>query len=130
MPYRMSVAESSVYVARKYQNPEGRTECVEFVRQVSGAPQTKMWKKGINVIDAGPGAIVSGTAIATFDDAGHYPEDSLGKHAAIYLSHSPAGIEVLDQWASQGAVKKRTIRANNHHSTSRSNIAETFYVIE
>ncbi|MEK6748658.1 MAG: BPSL0067 family protein [Pseudomonadota bacterium] len=131
MSYIMHHTEQpSILLPGKYKNPAGHTECVEFVRQVTSAPATYLWKKGLHIQGASSGAVPRGTAIATFDANGKYPTDALGKHAAIYLGHSSVGIDVLDQWASLGAVKRRTIRFNNHNANSRSDKAEMFYVIE
>jgi hypothetical protein len=128
--YKLRVAESAVLGAHKYANVQGHTECVEFVRQAAGAPATTAWRKGVKVSEAQIQAIPRGTAIATFDAAGRYPTDALGKHAAIYLTHDAIGIRVLDQWRDQGEVKERTIRFNRPKGTRRSNDGDTFYVIE
>ena len=130
MPYKLNVSEAQVLGKGKYQNEKGSTECVEFVRQAAGAPQTKSWKRGKKVEDAGLKDIERGTAIATFDDQGRYPTDALGQHAAIYLSHDKNRIVVLDQWRSQGEVKERSIWFNRPKGTKRSNDGSTFYVIE
>ncbi len=133
MPYRMTVAESEVFGLEKYKNAKGNTECVEFVRQVTGAPPTGTWKKGKRVKGAQPGEVEIYTAIATFDDAGRYPTDAKGRHAAIYLAHDGSGISVLDQWNSQKQVLKRTIRFGRDSAASnyrRSNDGDVFYVIE
>lgn len=114
---------------KKWVNAAGRTECVEFVRQATGAPPTGVWKAGVRVRDALPGTIAYGAAIATFVD-GHYPHDSLGQHAAIYLRHDAHGIRVLDQWNLQGEVRERTIRFEAPAGTRRSNDGDAFYVIE
>jgi hypothetical protein len=129
MPYRLRVSENDCLGTGKYKNAKGHTECVEFIRQTTGAPATLYWKRGIHIADATPGIIPRGTAIATFDDAGKYPTLG-GQHAAIYLLHDAHGISVLDQWKAQGEVKSRTIRFGNMLAASRSNQAETFYVIE
>ena len=128
MAYQMQVKEKDVLGPNKYVNAKGNTECVEFVRQVTGAPKSELWKRGISVKDAKLGEILRGTAIATFDDNGKYPVDGQGKHAAIFLSKSPAGIQVLDQWDSQGEVLPRTIKFS--HPGKRSNNGDTFYVVE
>jgi hypothetical protein len=130
MPYKLKIAEKDVYGKGKFQNEKGNTECVEFVRQATGAPATTLWKRGLKVADAKAGEILRGTAIATFDDNKRYPTDNLGQHAAIYLSHDSDAIQVLDQWRSQGEVKRRPIRFNVPKGTRRSNDANTFYVIE
>lgn len=135
----MTVAETTVYDANKYKSEGGNTECVAFITAVTAAPATTSWKKGKKVLDASEAEIKKGTAIATFDDNGKYPKDGKGKHAAIYLSHSrqQQTITVLDQWNSQGGVKKRIIHvwANKNETIGgkpykRSNDADTFYVIE
>lgn len=129
MPYKLRIAEGDVFGKRRFANAKGNTECVEFVRQAAGAPHTSGWKPGQKILDAAPGTIQRGTALATFDDAGKYPADGVGKHAAIYLMHDAVGIRVLDQWSKQGEVKERTIYFNRSGS-SRSNDGKSFYVIE
>jgi hypothetical protein len=130
MSYKLKVAEKDIFGKSKYVSSQGKTECVEFVRQSTGAPQTLMWKKGKKVSDAKIGEIARGTAIATFDANGKYPTDALGKHAAIYLEHNAQRILVLDQWNDQGEVKQRLIWFSRPKGTRRSNDADTFYVIE
>lgn len=130
MSYKLNVEEKDVYGKSKYVSAQGKTECVEFVRQATGAPQTIMWKKGKKVSEARFGEVARGTAIATFGSNGKYPTDVLGKHAAIYLEHNAQRILVLDQWNDQGEVKQRPIWFNRPEGTRRSNDADTFYVIE
>lgn len=130
MPYLLNIEEKSVFGKKKFANIKGNTECVEFIRQATDAPETKKWVRGRLVKSYKAGELTRGTAIATFDEKGHYPTDTLGRHAAIYLSHNNEGIEVLDQWNSQGEVLKRTIRFNRPPKTKRSNDGDTFYVIE
>jgi hypothetical protein len=97
------------HVGKAYKNDKGNTECVEFIKQTLKAPATSHWKEGTKVTK-GDTTIVRGTAIATFVD-GVYPQTgSTGKHAAIYLGQDAMGIIVLDQWRSQGEVRKRTIK--------------------
>lgn len=130
MPYPMKVQEGDMHQARRYVNAQGNTECVEFVRQVTGLLPTPHWKPGTKISQATMGSIARGTAIATFVD-GKYPTDHLGKHAAIYLSHDKNSIQVLDQWNKQGKVEKRQIRFNNNRSgATRSDEGNWFYVIE
>jgi len=74
-------------------------------------------------------ALTAGTAIATFIN-GKYPQvGSTGKHAAIYLGQNAIGIQVLDQWATQGSVQPRIIKWKPT-SPSLSNDANAFSVIE
>ncbi|HZV66166.1 MAG TPA: BPSL0067 family protein [Telluria sp.] len=129
MCYTLSLAETDVLGAKQFVNAAGNTECVEFVRQVTGARGTPLWTQGANVLDSPPGIIRRGTAIATFDAGGKYPKDKHGKHAAIYLSHDSIGIRVLDQWNSQGKVRERTIYARRP-DFPRSDCAKHFCVIE
>jgi hypothetical protein len=130
MAYLLKIAEKDVTGKGKFVNSKGNTECVEFVRQATGAPEAKLWARGLKVSEATPTEIKRGTAIATFDEKKKYPSDSLGKHAAIYLRHDKTCINVLDQWDSQGEVKPRAIWFNRPKGTRRSNDADTFYVIE
>lgn len=130
MPHKLKVPEKDVFGKAKYVSAQGKTECVEFVRQAASAPQTITWKQGKKVSAALFGEIARGTAIATFDSNGKYPTDALGKHAAIYLEHNNLRILVLDQWNDQGEVKQRSISFNRPQGTKRSNDADTFYVIQ
>lgn len=130
MSYLLNIEEKLVYGKKKFANAKGNTECVEFIRQVTDAPETPKWVRGRSVKSFKTGDLARGTAIATFDEKGKYPTDALGKHGAIYLSHNNEGIDVLDQWNSQGEVLNRTIRFNRPEGTKRSNDGDTFYVIE
>jgi hypothetical protein len=130
MPYKLKYAEKDVLGKGKFKNARGNTECVEFVCQATGAPVTDKWRRGAKVSKATPTDIPRGTAIATFDDNRRYPTDRHGKHAAVYLSHDKTGINVLDQWDSQGEVLPRRIWFNRPKGTYRSNDGDTFYVIE
>jgi hypothetical protein len=130
MAYVMSIEGSETGGKKKFVNEKGNTECVEFVRQVTDAPGTPKWVRGRLVKGLKAGELARGTAIATFDDNGKYPTDSLGRHAAIYLSHDNEGITVLDQWNAQGEVLRRVIRFNRTEGTRRSNNGDVFYVIE
>ena len=129
MAYQMTIDEKSVFEKGQFANKLGNTECVEFVRHASNAPHTTMWKKGVRILAAKPGAILRGTVIATFDEQGRYPTDGKGRHAVVYLSHTMHGIEVLDQWNAQGRVLRRTIRIQPS-DRPRSNAAQTFFIVE
>ena len=129
MSYQLNAAIKDLSEKGKFANAAGNTECVEFVRQACGAPKTTLWQKGVNVMDAAPGTISRGTAIATFDEHGSYPTDTKGKHAAVYLGHSPKGIDVLDQWNAQGQVLERVIYSKKQ-KFPRVNSAQNYYVIE
>jgi hypothetical protein len=131
MAYVLDNPES--HIGKAYKNAKGNTECVEFIAQTLNTPLTSAWKEGKKV--KGDTSIISGTAIATFKN-GVYPQTgNSGKHAAIYLSQSATGIVVVDQWRSQGEVKKRTIKFKTDAQRQQanytvSNDGEAFSVIE
>ncbi len=105
----------------------GTGQCVEFVKAVTLAPQTSAWKKGDAVkanMDLAPG-----TAIATFDQTGKYPNHSTGNHAAIYLSQDAAGINVVEQYKGLEKVQRRHIMFRQGLG-SPSNDGDAFSVIE
>jgi hypothetical protein len=129
MSYQLKLKELDVLGEGQFVNAAGKTECVMFVQQATGAPNTRMWKQGDPVLPARIGSIARGTAIATFDANGAYPIDAKGKHAAIYLSHSSDSISVLDQWSSQGRVKARIIRLKKK-IFPRSDAAQCYFIIE
>ena len=127
----------------KWVDAAGAAHCVMLVQQTAGAPVTSEWRPGVAVRDATPGDIPPYTAIATFvapdgglvdtpekRRSGRYPTDTLGKHAALYMSHNERGILVIDQWKAQGEAKERTIRFNHPHPKSRSDEGNWFHVIE
>jgi len=104
----------------------GNGQCVIFVQTCTNAPSTSLWKKGEKVRDK---TLDKGTAVATFDENGKYPNKPHGNHAAIYLSQNAIGILVYDQWVAQGAVKERRIRFKGGKG-SASNDGDAFSVIE
>ena len=129
MPYSMP-AVLTPKGRTDFTNDKGNHECVVFVRAVTKAPAVTMWRKGIKVVDAEPGAIRYGTAIATFDEMGHYTHGGIGQqHAAIYIGHVKGkSIDVYEQYNGAGKVVKRTI--HNLTTDKRSNNPNAFYVIE
>ena len=105
------------------------TQCVSFLKATIPAlagKTTRMWVKGDDVKQGT--ALDAGTAIATFVN-GEYPQNATG-HAAVYLAQNDVGIQVLDQWASQGRVLKRTIRWTPLKAGDIVNDAKAFSVIE
>lgn len=101
------------YIARNYANQKeavGNGQCVTLVKHFSGAPPSSTWREGPKVMDllSTPGAIASGTVIATFEN-GRYPNRSRGNHAAIFVRAVPGGIEVFDQWFGH-APSARTLK--------------------
>jgi len=102
----------------------GNGQCVQFVQECAGAPPSSQWKGGESV--AG-NDIPLGTAIATFDDNGRYPNASTGNHAAIYDGQDQNGIWVYDQWKGQ-PVHRRFIPFRNGKG-SASNDGDAYSVI-
>eukprot|EP01100_Stratorugosa_tubuloviscum_P015133 TRINITY_DN84_c2_g1_i1.p1 TRINITY_DN84_c2_g1~~TRINITY_DN84_c2_g1_i1.p1 ORF type:complete len:125 (-),score=34.37 TRINITY_DN84_c2_g1_i1:244-618(-) len=98
-------------------------QCVAFVKQCSGAPQTSRWRKGVQVKYNN---IVSGTAIASFSGFNGTYSGSKG-HAAIFIRKRPEGIVVYDQWVGH-PVSERTIFYKGDGNYS--NDADLFFVIE
>lgn len=114
--------------AKKYEKkPCANGQCVRFVQECTNAPITAFWKQGEAVRDNFK--IKSGTAIATFDKKGRYPNRASGNHAAVYISQDVSGIWVYDQWVGRGAVKKRHIRFKGGQG-SPSDDGDAFSVIE
>lgn len=107
--------------------PVGTRQCVEFVKISAGAPYTGAWRKGALV--KGNMNIPKGTAIATFDSHGRYPNHAHGNHAAIYVGQDAYGIWVYDQWVTKGHVSKRHIDFRGQ-SGMQSNDGDDYYVIE
>ncbi len=69
-------------------------QCVSYVKQVCPSlPPTILWTRGDQVKSIKT-KIEPGTVIATFNSAGRYHSG----HAAIYVSHGTAGINVYDQF--------------------------------
>lgn len=118
--------ETHVQDNASYVNGNGNHECVTFVQSSAAAPNTGLWRAGTKVLDAKPGTLLKGTAIATFE-GGKYPVTN--RHAAIYITHDANGIWVYDQWNSQGMVKKRYIRKKPIIDISVNN-ASRYYVIQ
>lgn len=130
MSYKLRVDEKTVFEKHRFINAQGNAECVEFIRQTTGAPHTSVWVPGLKLSEARPGEIARGTVIATFDSNKRYPKDALGKHAAIYLEHNDVRMVVLDQWKALDRVQKREIKFKQGKGVRRSNNADTFWVIE
>ena len=99
-------------------------QCVSYAKRVCPTlPATSGWKKGAAVKNNTK--ISPGTVIATFNAASKY-----AGHAAIYVSQSPAGISVYDQYVtppSPKAVGPRTLRWGAH---GNSNSGDKFYVVD
>ena len=111
----------------------GSGECAVLVQRATGAPLTKNWYRGPQVITLKK--IAAGTAIATFDGF-HYPLGDLPKHAALFASFEESGIRVVDQWNNyrDGVVVSKQpphyrILRYNHPDYKLVNRADSFYVV-
>lgn len=113
----------------------GDQQPVTLVRHFTQAPPPGAWQEGEQVI--GNTTLSAGTAIATFE-AGKYPADRAGNHAALYLYQVSDGIYVVDQWpdgpAQQSGISQRYIPRLGKDKTGRfnhpSNNADAFSVIQ
>jgi hypothetical protein len=113
--------------SKNYANEKGNFECVALVQKTSGIPHTSTWMKGKSVLACSPSEIKAGTVIATFDENGKYPLTA--RRAASYEGHDSSGINVVDQWNSQGMAKRRKIRLKN--SPARDvNDAGHYFIVE
>jgi hypothetical protein len=106
----------------------GTGQCVALVQPATGVPLTSLWRKGPKV--KGSTKIPQGTAIATFDDQGRYPNHSSGNHAALFVSVGTDGIVVVDQWAAKTPARpsRRTLKFRGG-AGSPSNDGDQFWVI-
>ena len=116
----------------------GGGNCVDLIKGLvpglKGLP-TSVWRRGVRVIDAT--SLAPGTAIATFDERGRYPNFDHGNHAAIFVANAGASIWVMDQWKNDPThpwVAKRLIYPGRLRKDGSyvdpSNSAGAFYVIE
>ena len=75
----------------------GSGECVAACRKFADLPNSSQWTAGPKVTDSLN--LEPGTAIATFDKNGLYPQTDAPKNSAIYMGRGAQGsIFVLDQW--------------------------------
>jgi hypothetical protein len=103
----------------------GNGHCVAYVREATGLGHTSTWRRGQRARDGG---FMIGTAIATFDAAGRYENDTSGRsHAAILVGADPIGLLVWDQWLTH-PVQMRTIRYRGG-TGSPINDGDAFYAI-
>src|SRR5262245_56016907 len=72
--------------------------CARFVQVAANAPLAAPLRQGDLVI-GNFSVAPRGTAIATFDENGKYPNKTDGSsHAVIYIGQDATGINVYDQW--------------------------------
>lgn len=106
----------------------GKAECVQLLKSLMAAPRTIFWREGRRLQDTFH-SVVPGTAIATFKD-GQYPQQGRsGKHAAIFLRATDAGIWVLDQFRNRPTVKERFIPWYNPRDKNPSNNARNYSTV-
>jgi hypothetical protein len=91
----------------------GNSQCAVLVEVLAHAPHTSLWRQGQKV--RGNFNILEGTAIATFNSQGRYPNQPTGNHAALYLRQDPGGIWVIEQYVGLEAIQERHIRFMNGH---------------
>ena len=104
----------------------GNGECVTFVRQVTAAPHTSLWRPGVRVRGGGAGR---GTAISTFGSTGRYTNSYDGSaHCAILLAEQSDGLLVADQWKGH-PVAQRVLAFRAGRGTA-ANDGDRFSVIE
>ncbi|MGL4439228.1 MAG: BPSL0067 family protein [Bosea sp. (in: a-proteobacteria)] len=98
----------------------GSKQCVALLQHYGKLPQTSKWNAGATVF--GDQNIQKGTAIATFVD-GKYKSLPTGNHAAFYVSQDTKGVWIMDQWSSDAAKPKVSMR---HIKPKGSNSGGTF----
>lgn len=122
--------ETEKIVMPALKNERGRSECVQLLKTLMDAPRTLFWREG-RKLKANWGEIKPGTAIATFKQ-GRYPQKPLargGKHAAIFLRASEAGIYVFDQFSGQREAAERFIPWHHPRDRQPSNNASAYSTV-
>ena len=98
-----------------------RRQCVAFVRAVTDAPPTYLWRRGVRVMETN---VAPGTLIATFDAWGNYS----GEHCMIFRLKPGDG--TLDGWSQNWPIGFGLI----HHTLRPSGTARSnpwnYYVVD
>jgi hypothetical protein len=83
-------------------------QCVGLVKYYSSCGGTGAWQEGDLVSDSPK--LARGTAIATFDEKGHYRSNASGNHACFFIEFMPSnqGITVLEQHVKPDPTKIQT----------------------
>jgi hypothetical protein len=106
-----------------YSNAKGNHECVEFARQVGGAPHTSLWRPGALVQPREP--IAKGTWVATFVGGGYE-----GHVGAFESMDSNGNLTLIDQFNSRGRVDRTTYHVKQQPYTGRiSNDPSQYHVV-
>ncbi|ALN83082.1 BPSL0067 family protein [Lysobacter antibioticus] len=105
--------------------------CAELIKVWFKAPHTTAWRAGRRLKPGLP--LQPGTAIATFNEKGLFPQDGIA-HAAIFVHYTRSGdgIVVIDQWPQYSVVRTRTLAWDyNDGDFHRSyvNSAKNFFTI-
>jgi RHS repeat-associated protein len=96
-------------------------QCVAFTKFFTGLPCSGCWRAGPKVVGNN---IPPGTAIATFDDQGLYPNKGHGNNSGIYVGLSsppypPNSIMMLDLWPGHNA-SARTVKPTGATASDQS----------
>lgn len=111
--------------------PDGvYNECVAFGRGCTGAPPTRDWRRGQQVLFcAASGGITPGTMIATFTANRAAPGGySYSGHTALFAGYTSGGVAVWDQnW-----LEDRTILSHSLSASYRGGVSDAaaYYVVE
>lgn len=121
--------ESEKIVMPAIKNAKGRAECVQLLKTLMDAPRTTLWREG-RKLNISWDQVPSGTAIATFK-RGQYPQQGRahGKHAAIFLRASEAGIYVFDQFVGKAVAAERFIPWHHPRNRQPSNNAAAYSTV-
>jgi len=122
--------EEQKIVMAAIKDEKGRSECVQLLKALMNAPRTLFWKEG-RKLKASWDQIKPGTAIATFKK-GQYPQRGKahgGKHAAIFLRATAAGIFVFDQFAGKRDAEERFIPWQHPRDRSPANNASAYSTV-
>ncbi|EDS5972588.1 BPSL0067 family protein [Salmonella enterica subsp. enterica] len=110
---------------------KGNDQCVTLIKVVIpelSRRTTSTWHQGEQVLDNTN--IAKGTAIATFDEQGVYPNRPSGNHAALYLGQNASGTLIMEQWTKELKIHKKRVRVNLDERVPMTRRAATYYVIE
>ncbi|MEI2454442.1 BPSL0067 family protein [Lysobacter firmicutimachus] len=113
------------------EDDNGVNWCAELIKVWYQAPHTTAWRAGRRLVPGLP--LVPGTAIATFDANGRFPQNGIA-HAAIFVRYTRNGdgIVVVDQWRERSTLQYRSLaweRVDADPHVSYVNSAKNFFTI-